>query len=92
MEYWEQLETTPGSTVKFTKCDDEIYESFRTTFPEIDVRERIIEESLKSKESKEKWRKWVNDWEKKIANFNFGTMLRTIASEEYEQDNTIFGE
>jgi hypothetical protein len=92
MTYWSILEKVPGSQLRLTKIDDEIYEHFKAEFPDFDPAATIDEDQMKSKEGKEKWRNWINQYEKKIDDFNFGTMLRANPKTEYEQDNTIFGE
>ncbi|KAL2870202.1 polysaccharide biosynthesis domain-containing protein [Aspergillus lucknowensis] len=90
MTYWSILEKVPGSQLRLTKMDDEIYEHFKQEFPDFDPAETIDEEKMKSKEGKEKWRNWINQYEKKVHDFNFGTMLRASPKTEYERDNTIF--
>ncbi|KAL4744025.1 putative polysaccharide biosynthesis protein [Aspergillus similis] len=90
MTYWSILEKVPGSQLRLTKIDDEIYEHFKAEFPDFDPAETIDEDKMKSKEGKEKWRNWINQYEKKIHDFNFGTMLRANPKTEYERDNTIF--
>ncbi|KKK19290.1 hypothetical protein AOCH_000601 [Aspergillus ochraceoroseus] len=90
MTYWSILEKVRGSELRLTKMDDEIYEHFKKEFPEFDPAETIDEDNMKSKEGKEKWRNWVNQYEDKIHDFNFGTMLRASAKTEYDRDNTIF--
>jgi hypothetical protein len=92
MTYWSILEKVPGSQLRLTKIDDEIYEHFKAEFPDFDPAATIDEDQMKSKEGKEKWRNWINQYEKKIHDFNFGTMLRANPKTEYEQENTIFGE
>ncbi|OQE22257.1 hypothetical protein PENSTE_c010G01355 [Penicillium steckii] len=91
MTYWAILEKVKGSQLRLTKMDDEIYESFMKEFPEFDPAATINEDDMKSKAGKEKWRNWVNQFEKKIEDFNFGTIIRTRADKEYDQDTTIFG-
>ncbi|KAL3466069.1 putative polysaccharide biosynthesis protein [Aspergillus heterothallicus] len=90
MTYWSILEKVPGSQLRLTKIDDEIYEHFKSEFPEFDPAATIDEDQMKSKEGKEKWRNWINQYEKKVHDFNFGTMLRANPKTEYEQENTIF--
>jgi Polysaccharide biosynthesis len=92
MTYWAILEKVKGSQLRLTKMDDEIYESFMKEFPDFDPTATIDEDAMKSKAGKEKWRNWVNQFEKKIEDFNFGTIIRTRADVEYDQDTTIFGE
>lgn len=92
MTYWAILEKVKGSQLRLTKMDDEIYESFKTEFPDFDPTATINEDQMKSKAGKEKWRNWVNQFEKKIDDFNFGTIIRSRADVEYDQHTTIFGE
>lgn len=92
MTYWSILEKVPGSKLRLTKMDDEIYEHFKKEFPEFNPADKINEDDMKSKAGKERWRNFMNVYEKTINDFNFGTMLRADAKSEYEQETTIFGE
>ena len=91
MTYWSILEKVPGSKLRLTKMDDEILESFMKEFPDFNPAETLDEDKMKSKEGKEKWRNWINQYEKTIEDFNFGTMLRASPKVEYERETTIFG-
>ncbi|KAF3387670.1 Protein PBDC1 [Penicillium rolfsii] len=91
MTYWAILEKVKGSSLRLTKMDDEIYESFKADFPDFDPAATVNEDEMKSKAGKEKWRNWINKFEKKIDDFNFGTIIRTRADVEYDQDTTVFG-
>ncbi|KAF3480869.1 uncharacterized protein GIQ15_06216 [Arthroderma uncinatum] len=88
--YWAILERAPGSKLRLTKLDDEIYESFRTEFPGFDPAETINEDEMKSKAGKEKWRNWMKQYEEKVTDFNFGTILRANPKFEYGEKETIF--
>lgn len=88
--YWGILEKLPGSKLRLTRMDDEILEHFKQEFPEFDPAETIDEDKMKSKEGKEKWRNFVNQYEKKVEDFNFGTMLRKNPKTEYDEKDTIF--
>ncbi|KAJ5895123.1 polysaccharide biosynthesis protein [Penicillium taxi] len=90
MTYWAILEKVKGSSLRLTKVDDEILETFMEAFPDFDPAATVDEEQMKSKAGKEKWRNWITKFDK-IDDFNFGTMIRNRADVEYEQDNTIFG-
>lgn len=46
---------------------------------------------MKSKAGKEKWRAFMMEYEKKVDDYNFGTMLRNSPKVEYEEESTIFG-
>ncbi|SOV06134.1 related to DUF757 domain protein [Ustilago sp. UG-2017a] len=94
--YWNLLEKIKPSTLRLTKLDDEMYEDFQATFPEFAESAgpksvaKIDEEAMKSPEGKEKWRLFINKYENKVADYNFGTLIRTDASDEYTQFNTTF--
>ena len=60
-------------------------------FPEFDPAATINEDEMKSKTGKERWRKFLMAYEKKVDDYNFGTMLRANPKWEYGQDETIFG-
>lgn len=88
--YWAILEKVKGSTLRLTKWDEEIYEHLKEAFPELNPAATIDEDEMKSKAGKERWRNFMMVYEKKIEDYNFGTMLRTSAKVAYEQDTTIF--
>ncbi|CAI6336086.1 unnamed protein product [Periconia digitata] len=88
--YWNILEKVPGSKLRLTKMDDEIYEHFQKEFPDFDATATINEDEMKSKEGKERWRNFINAYEKKVDDYNFGTMLRANPKTEYDQEGTIF--
>jgi len=88
--YWSILEKVPGSKLRLTKIDDEINEHFLKEFPDYDLKARINEDEMKSKAGKERWRSFINTYENKIDDYNFGTMLRSSPAEEYSQEETIF--
>ncbi|AQZ13167.1 YPL225W [Zygosaccharomyces parabailii] len=91
--YWKLLSSVPGSKLRLTQIDDEIYTNFMQHFPEYqDVHKlkKFTEEELKSKENKERWRNFCNFYEKTVEDYNFGTLLRLDCSEEYGQFNTVF--
>jgi hypothetical protein len=89
--YWQLLENIPGSKLRLTKFDDDIHEHFTREFPDFDPAATISEDDMKSKEGKEKWRKFIAEYEKKVDDFNFGTILRLNPKFEYGEKETIFG-
>ncbi|KAK5014176.1 hypothetical protein LTR60_003493 [Cryomyces antarcticus] len=89
--YWAILEKVRGSKLRLTKLDDEIYEHFKKEFPDFDPTATIDEDQMKSKEGKEKWRNFMMPYEKKVDDYNFGTMLRSNPKFEYGEKETIFG-
>ena len=82
--YWAILERMPGSKLRLTKYDNDILEHF-------DLKATINEDEMKGKEGKEKWRNFINEYEKKIEDYNFGTLLRANPAWEYGEKETIFG-
>ena len=88
--YWKILEKVPGSKLRLTKIDDEIYEHLNKDFPEFDASATLNEDEMKSKDGKERWRKFISEYEKKVEDYNFGTMLRASPKMEYSQEGTIF--
>ncbi|KAI5803744.1 polysaccharide biosynthesis-domain-containing protein [Geopyxis carbonaria] len=88
--YWSILERTPGSTQRLTKHDSEILTHLHLVFPDFDASAPIDEDAMKSKAGKEKWRKFMMAYEKTVEDYNFGTLLRKGARDEYEQESTIF--
>jgi len=88
--YWAILEKVRGSSLRLTKLDEEIYEHLKTDFPEFDPAATINEDEMKSKTGKERWRKFMMAYEKKIDDYNFGTMLRVAPNLEYGNEETIF--
>ncbi|CAK7241281.1 MAG: hypothetical protein STHCBS139747_002741 [Sporothrix thermara] len=88
--YWAILERVRGSSLRLTKLDDEIMEHLAAEFPELDVATAINEDEMKSKTGKERWRKFMMAYEKKVDDYNFGTMMRVAPDVEYGRDETIF--
>ena len=89
--YWSLLEMKKGSELKLTRMDNEIHENFKQHFPDFDPGAILNEDDMKNKEGKEQWRNFMNQYEKTIDGFNFGTMLRINPKEEYGEKNSIFG-
>lgn len=91
--YWSILEKMPGSKLRLTRLDDEIYEHLKKDFPDFDPAKEIDEEQMKSKDGKERWRKFCmvySEGEKKVEDYNFGTMLRRSPKFEYGEKETMF--
>lgn len=71
--------------------DDDLYEDFRKTFPDLDIAKMSLADINGSNLIKEKWRNFIMPYEHKIALYNFGTLLRLDAARPYSEDNTYFG-
>jgi hypothetical protein len=91
MTYWQLLSGIPGSKLKLTKIDDDIYTHFKEEFPDFDPAVPIDEDHMKSKVGKEKWRQFISKYENTVTDYNFGTMLRISPKTEYGEKETIFG-
>ncbi|KNZ54528.1 hypothetical protein VP01_2924g3 [Puccinia sorghi] len=93
--YWNLLGAIPPSKMKLTKHDDEILKEFQAAFPEMSSNkdgklQKIDEGMLKSPEGKESWRKYIKLFENTVADYNFGTLIRTNSREDYTEKNTMF--
>ena len=76
--------------IKLTPIDDEIYTAFRKEFPDLDIENIREMEDFKSEAAKAKWRPFINSFENRVQDFNFGTMLRNRPREDYGPDNAFF--
>ncbi|GAA5964612.1 hypothetical protein JCM21900_002659 [Sporobolomyces salmonicolor] len=85
----------PSTLKRLTKWDDEIMEAFSKHFPDLvnndEKLKHLEEDELKSPEGKKRWRDFMMPFEKKIDEYNFGTLIRANCEEDYSQDNSIFG-
>ncbi|CAO3648678.1 unnamed protein product [Cunninghamella echinulata] len=88
--YFKLISNIDANKLRLTSIDDEIYKDFEETFPEINV-QHLDESQFKSVEGKEKWRLWINKYEKRVKEFNFGTLIRIDARDDYTEQNTMFG-
>jgi hypothetical protein len=88
--YWNILSSMPGSKLRLTRIDDDIYNHLKKDFPDFDPASEINEDEMKSAKGKERWRKFCMAYEKKVEDFNYGTMLRKSPKLEYGEDETIF--
>jgi len=88
--YWSILEKMRPSTLRLTKIDSEIYDHFKKEFPDFDPKATINEDEMKSKEGKERWRNFINTYEHKVVDYNFGTMVRANPKFEYGEKEVIF--
>ncbi|KAJ7581251.1 DUF757-domain-containing protein [Mycena floridula] len=93
--YWNLLEKVHPKDLHLTKIDDEIYEDTMATFPEMadpphDKLVKLDEDWMKSADGKERWRVFMMRYEKKVKDYNFGSLIRTDGRLEYGEKNTIF--
>lgn len=52
---------------------------------------KLNEEWMKSNEGKTRWRNFIEEYKDKVKDYNFGSLIRTDATDEYSEKNTIFG-
>ncbi|KAG2340411.1 DUF757-domain-containing protein [Suillus weaverae] len=83
--YWNLLEKVPPRALKLTKLDDEIYEHTMSAFPEFNE-----EDHAQLVKLDEDWLKSEIGKKKKVKDYNFGSLIRTDARQEYGETNTIF--
>ncbi|KAJ7639751.1 DUF757-domain-containing protein [Mycena polygramma] len=93
--YWNLIEKVDPKELKLTKLDDEIYEDTLKSFPELAENDyaklvKLDEDAMKSPEGKERWRLFIDSYKKKVKDYNFGSLIRTDARQEYGERNTIF--
>lgn len=90
--YWNLISKIKASSFKLTQHDDDIYDALMEDFPEFKDKEKVAvvsEDEMKSPAGKARWRAFCEKF-KEIDDYNFGTLLRTRADDEYSQENTIF--
>lgn len=88
--YWNILRQRRGSALRLTKHDDAIYAHLQSSFPEFSAQLPIDEDAMKSTHGKKIWREFMMKYENLINDYNFGTLLRRDAKDEYEEKTTIF--
>jgi predicted transposase YbfD/YdcC len=88
--YFNMISNIPSEKMKLTPIDKELYKSFRTEFPDMNLMKIDEVKDFKSEEAKSKWRKFISIYENDIEDFNFGTLLRNRANEDYGPDNAFF--
>ncbi|ODN79613.1 hypothetical protein L202_03556 [Cryptococcus amylolentus CBS 6039] len=90
--YEKILQTLPPKLIKFTPIDDGIYENLLEVFPEFKFEENLRtlnEDEMKSRQGKERWRNFIMPYEKKVTDYNFGTLVRARSDELYTETNSI---
>jgi hypothetical protein len=70
--------------------DAEILKDFEENFPEINI-EYLDENDFKTPAAKEKWRLFINKYEKRVNEYNFGSLIRIDCRDGYTEQNTMFG-
>ena len=73
--------------LKLTKFDNELYEQFLLSFPNIKI-DVLKEHELKSEVAKRRWRNFCYIFQNHLEDFNFGCLLRLNTYKDYSPDNT----
>ncbi|KAJ3274952.1 polysaccharide biosynthesis domain containing protein 1 [Terramyces sp. JEL0728] len=89
--YFNLLSSVPAPKIKLTKNDDELYAAFRAEFKDLDIKSIDEMKDFKTEEKKKQWRTLIEKYEHLVEDFNFGTLLRNRAGEDYGPDNSFFG-
>ncbi|KAL7420063.1 hypothetical protein Q5752_005028 [Cryptotrichosporon argae] len=93
LEAYEKLITSiQPSKLKLTQMDDEIHAHLLEEFPEFkfdDALRDLDEDKMKSKDGKERWRKFIMHYEKTLTDYNFAVLIRKDAGRLYAEDNTV---
>ncbi|KAJ2365649.1 hypothetical protein IW150_006157 [Coemansia sp. RSA 2607] len=87
--YMKLLKTVGGNNFKLTAIDDELYADFKKNFPDLNI-EKLDESEFKTEVSKAKWRDFINKYENRVTDFNFGSLVRIDCKGDYTEDNTMF--
>jgi hypothetical protein len=64
-----------------------LFRAFREEFPDLRV-DVIDENELKSDDSKYKWRRFIENFDK-LEDFSMGTLIRADSKKEFSPDNSI---
>ncbi|KAJ3313118.1 polysaccharide biosynthesis domain containing protein 1 [Boothiomyces sp. JEL0838] len=89
--YFNLISSVPSSKINLTKHDDELYTAFRADFKDLDINSIDEMKDFKTEEKKKQWRALIEKYEHLVEDFNFGTLLRNRAAEDYGPDNSFFG-
>lgn len=73
--------------LKLSPFDDQIYTLFRRDFPTLNVA-YLNEDEMKSPQGKEKWRTFINSFNK-LEDYGYGSLIRVDASKEFSQSNSM---
>ncbi|XP_018398705.1 PREDICTED: protein PBDC1 [Cyphomyrmex costatus] len=86
--YFNILCSVDPKFLKLTPHDEQIYKTFKDTFPNMKV-DTVDEEELKSPEGKIKWRFFCEQFKDVVEDYSFGTLLRADCTGDYSEQNSI---
>ncbi|KAJ2830889.1 hypothetical protein GGI24_001795 [Coemansia furcata] len=87
--YMKLIKAIDGKDLKLTPIDDELHSDFKKNFPDLNVA-KLDEKDFKSDVAKAKWREFMNKYELKVKDYNFGSLLRIDCTSDYSEENTMF--
>lgn len=88
--YMKLLQSVGGGNFRLTPIDNELYDDFKKNFPDLKV-DVLDENDFKTEVSKAKWREFMSKYEHKVADYNFGSLIRLDCTGDYTEANTMFG-
>ncbi|KAI9208059.1 putative polysaccharide biosynthesis protein [Polychytrium aggregatum] len=88
--FFKLISAVDASRLRLTKIDDELHADFLTMFPSINLASIDEMADFKSEKAKAAWRDFIKKYESRVEDFNFGTLLRVRAAEDYGPDNAFF--
>lgn len=86
--YFNLISSVDTDQLRISPNDDELYTEFRSQFPHLPVH-CLTTDSLKSDNAKTMWRPFCEQFKDTVESYNYGTLLRLDATDEYSNDNTI---
>lgn len=86
--YFNILCSVDPKLLRLTPHDEQIYKTFRETFPNLKV-DVINEDELKSEEGKIIWRPFCEHFKNVVEDYSFGTLLRSNCKDGYTESNSI---
>ena len=86
--HFKLLQSYDASNLRLTPHDDEIYAKFMGKFSNLRI-DVLTPDDLKSEAAKTAWRSFCNQFDGKVEDFNFGTLLRLDVTKEYTEENTV---
>ncbi|GFS56623.1 protein PBDC1 [Nephila pilipes] len=80
--------SVPPEQLRLTPHDDLIYNAFMKEFPDFKL-DVIDMDSMKSRESKKKWRSFCEKFRDIVEDSTFGTLVRIDCEKEYSEENSV---
>uniref|UniRef100_A0A336LKX6 CSON009352 protein n=1 Tax=Culicoides sonorensis TaxID=179676 RepID=A0A336LKX6_CULSO len=85
--YFNLISSCDPRALHLSPFDDQIYTTFRQDFPTLNIG-LLDENEMKSPVAKEKWRKFIEKFNK-LEDFGFGSLIRINAGEDFGENNSM---